>query len=140
MREVRTANFLFQFPEKLHIERHAVLHRKTRRQQGGEGWPLIVGGATPKIALTVAMEHKGGLLPLRLIGWLHVEVIVDRDGGIGRVDEQLAKEHGISRRLHDLDRSPTGLQDGGCCLRAPLDVCGVCRVHADGRNFDEIMQ
>jgi hypothetical protein len=69
---VRTANLLFQFPDKLDVEWHAVLHRKTRRQQGCQGWPLIIGGATSQITLTIALEHKGILLPLRLVGWLYV--------------------------------------------------------------------
>src|SRR5262249_40130951 len=109
-------------------------------QQGCEGWTLIVGGPTSKVALAVAKEDKGRLLPLRLIGWLHVEVIVDRHRGVRRVDHQLAKEHRIPGRLYDLNRSPTGPQDGGGCLCTPLDVFGVGRVHTDSRNFDEIVQ
>src|SRR5438094_4163488 len=107
IREVWTANFLFQFPEKLDIEWHAMLHRKTRCQQGGQGWPLIVGGATSQITFTIALKHKGILLPLRLVGWLDVQVIVDSHSGIRRIDGQLAKHHRIARGFDDLDGSPT---------------------------------
>src|SRR5215831_21033841 len=120
VREVRTANFLFQFPEKLDVEWHAVLHRKTRCQQGCQGWPLIIGGATSQITLTIALEHKGILLPLRLVGWLHVQVIVDSHSRIHRIDGQLAKHHGIAGCLDNLDRGPTGLEDRGSLVRPLL--------------------
>src|SRR4029434_268574 len=95
VRKVRTANFLLQFPEKLDVEWDTVLHRNTRCQQGCQGWPLIVGGATAKITLTVALKHKGILLPLRLVGWLHVQVIVDSGSRIRRIDGPLAQHHRI---------------------------------------------
>src|SRR5215470_2271414 len=135
VRKVRTANFLLQFPEKLDVEWHTVLHRKARCQQGCQGWPLIVGGATSQITLTIALEHKGILLPLRLVGWLYVQVIVDSDRRIRWIDSQLAKYHRIARGLDDLNCGSTVLEERGGLVRTLLDVRGMHRVHTDGRNL-----
>jgi len=66
-------------------------------------------------------------------------VIVDRHRGIRRIDGELAKDDGIPWRLDDFYRRPTGLQDRGGLPRAPSDILGMCRVHTDGRDFDEIV-
>src|SRR5215470_3692930 len=134
VRKMRTANFFFQFPEKLDVEWHAVLYRKTRCQQGSQRWPLIVSGATSKIALTVAMKHKGILLPLRLVGWLHIQMIVDRDGGIRGIDGQLAKHHRMARGPYDFHGSSTGLEERGSLARTLMHVRSMRWVHTHSRN------
>src|SRR6185295_15424479 len=50
MFEVRTADFLFKFPDETDIERHFLRKRHARPEESSECRPLIVGGPTAKVA------------------------------------------------------------------------------------------
>ena len=140
MREVRAADFFLQLPDELEIQRQALLRREARRHQRGEGRAFVVRSAASQVAVALALEHERLVLPLRLVGGLHVHVVVDGHCRVVGVDGEVAKNHRIARRFDELGRRPARPQ----YLRRPfcpaLNIVGVRWVHAHRWNLHQVAQ
>src|SRR5262249_35362094 len=78
--EIRTADFLFQFPDKLNIYGSTVFNGVSRPEQSRKCRTFVVGCSPPDIPVPVFMEYKRSTPPLRLVCRLDVEVVVDGNG------------------------------------------------------------
>src|SRR5205807_9133650 len=79
-REVRAADLFLQLPEESDIDRDALIDRIPGPQQRSQSRALVIGGTSSMVDAVLLPKRKGRLAPFRLLGRLHIQVIVDRHG------------------------------------------------------------
>ena len=137
---MRTADFLFQLPEKPDVDREALLDHVPRAEQGRECRTLVIRGTTAVIHPVLVLERKGGLLPFRLLCRLHIHMVVDGDRRMMGSGHPAAGHDRIAACLHNLSLSPQIRKDLPRDVRHAPDVRGVGRVHTDRRNLHHLAQ
>ena len=117
--EAGAADLLLQLPEEVEAERHPPSHRVGHREEAGQRRALVVGGSSPEVAVAVDAHPERLALPLRLVGRLDVEVVVDHHrGSIGRAEHSV--DVGLAAGAPDLRRAAEVADEGHCLLGAAL--------------------
>src|SRR5262245_6641416 len=98
---MRRADRLLELPQEADVHRRTVADRIGGTPQGGERWTLVVGRAAREVAVAPAGEAERIGAPLRTVGGLDVEVVVDGD----------RRPRGITREGSGDERMPAGLED-----------------------------
>src|SRR5215468_5155325 len=94
---MRRADLLLQLPQEVDVVVDGVLGA----EQGGQRRTLVVGRAAPEIAIATAGEAERIAPPLRLAGRLHVEMVVDGDGGQAAVAVEACMDQRMPAGRHD---------------------------------------
>ena len=139
-RKVRTADFLFQLPEKPNVDRDSLLDGVPRAEQGRERRTLVIRRATAVIHPVLVLERKGRLLPFRLLRRLHIHMVIDGDRRMMGSGHPAAGHDRIAAGLHNLGLSPQVGENLPREFRHAPDVGGLGRVHADRRNLHHLAQ
>ena len=138
--KMRTADFLFQLPEKPNIDRYSLLDGVPCAEQGRERRTLVIRRTTTVIHPVLVLERKGRLRPFRLLRRLHIHMVIDGDRRMMDSGHQAAGHDRIAAGLHNLGVSPQIGEDLPREFRHAPDVGGLGRVHADRRNLHHLAQ
>jgi hypothetical protein len=135
--EVRRTDFLFKLPDEFKIERQAVIDRVPNREHGCQRRPFVVGSPSPFVSVAILVEGERRFIPLRSVGGLHVQVVVDRHRRIFLVSDDRAENHRVAGRRNDLRPGSQVVQILRRDLAASLDVGDPIGIAADAWSFDE---
>src|SRR5262249_12396901 len=95
------------------------------------------GGSPSLISAVFFEEGERGLMPLCRIGWLHIQVIVNRHRWMARAGFNASQEDRVAGSFDQLSRRADRFQVlPGKLARAPA-VAGVSGVHADAGYFNQ---
>src|SRR5262249_44631241 len=120
--EIRTADFLFQFPDKLNIYGSTVFNGVSRPEQSRKCRTFVVGCPPPDIPVPVFMEYKRSTPPLRLVCRLDVKVVVDGNGWPVRSRYKLSDNNGIAGRRDGFGLGSERSQVLYCGIGGPMNI------------------
>ncbi len=101
--KMRAPDLFFQFPQELDVDRPTLFDCISSTKHGRESRALIIGRSSPPINSFFILEGKRRLPPFRLLSWLHVQMIVDRDSRAIRPCYPPAGDNGEPTGLYHLD-------------------------------------
>jgi coproporphyrinogen III oxidase len=134
--EVRTSYFFFQLPDEVNVQGKLLLERQSRAKECGKGRSFVIGRTPSDIAPVFPMEDERRTFPLRLVGRLDIEMVVDRYRRVVLSCKKSPDNDGIARSRNLLGSPATfpDVLDGVVC--ESLDVGASLRLRADSGNLD----
>src|SRR5262245_41146465 len=138
--KVRTADFLFQLPEKPNVDWDSLLDGVLRTQESRKRRALVICRTTAMIQSSLVLERKGCLSPFRLLRRLHIHMVIDRNRRMTGSCHPTSGYDRIASRLDNLGISPQVYEDLPCEISHAPDVLSLGRVHADRWNLHHLAE
>jgi coproporphyrinogen III oxidase len=140
MLEVRTTNFFFKFPDELDVDRKLPLKRQARAKERGQRRSLVIRRSATVIASIFGTEDEGRPGPLRFIGRLDIEMVVDGHGGVIRSALEAADHHRITRSGEFFRRPAAAANVREGVIREFVDVSTMVARCTDARYLNPFFQ
>ena len=138
----RRSDLLLHLPQQADADGHSRLAGRPHPEEGGEGRALVVGGAASEVTPAAPDEAEGLRAPaLRLAGGgLHVEMVVEDDGGPAARGGEVADDEGMAARAQHARAPARRAHETGGGGGAPAHVGPVRGVRGNRWNLDELAQ
>src|SRR5688572_9028398 len=137
--KVGTPDLLLELPDELNIDRQFSLSREARAEECRQCRSLVVGRAASVILPIVRVENERRTFPLRFIGRLHVEMIVDSDSRKTRALKKASDDNRIAgrRKLFCSSTATADVRDG--VIGKLLDIPTVFPYRTDAGDLNPFL-
>src|SRR5215831_19586425 len=132
------ADFFLELPEKPDVDRNPAFPGISDAEERRDGRTLVVGRAAAEVAVLSPGEPKGGRLPVVPFRGLHVQVVVESDGGIALAAVEAAVDDGVALRLVDLGLAPARLNQTSGVFRSPAHLALAIRLDGNRGDLDDL--